>query len=330
MATESSSRYLRIRAVDGRFTILTKDTDGINQSSAAARRVCSIEQTRRGPRPRVVFQNGSNINQEIEMLRSVKSLEGFAIGATDGTIGKVKDFYFDDQSWVVRYLVVDTSAWLGGRRVLISPYSIGKTASDEAVLPATITKDQIKNSPGIDSEEPVSRQYEKSYLGYYGYPYYWGGAGLWGDGYYPGTTLTGVDAQYYAGDRGYLKVPSADDSDPHLRSCNAVKGYHLSATDGEIGHVEGFLVDDATWSIRYMIVNTSNWWVGHQVLVSPEWIEHVSWADSKVRVALTRESIKAAPVYTEGMRLDRDAEWGVYQHYGRKAYWRDARARDAA
>jgi hypothetical protein len=264
------------------------------------------------------------------MLRSVKSLEGSAIGATDGDFGKVKDFYFDDQSWVVRYLVVDTSTWLGGRKVLISPYSIGMSGWDSAVLPATITKEQIKNSPGINSDEPVSRQYEKSYLGYYGYPYYWGGSGLWGDSYYPGTTLTGMDAQYYDGYRGYLKMPSADDGDPHLRSCNAVKGYHLSASDGEIGHVEGFLVEDSTWSIRYMIVNTSNWWVGHQVLVSPEWIQQVNWADSKVAVALDREAIKAAPVYSESVHLDRDAEWGVYKHYGRKTYWRDERARDAA
>jgi len=184
------------------------------------------------------------------MLRSVKSLEGFAIGATDGPFGKVRDFYFDDQSWVIRYLVVDTSAWLGGRKVLISPYAIGTTGWDAEVLPATITKQQIKDSPGIDADEPVSRQYEKSYLGYYGYPYYWGGTGLWGDSYYPGTVLPGAQTQYDDAYRGHLRGPSADDGDPHLRSCNQVKGYHLSATDGEIGHVEGFLIDDATWSIR--------------------------------------------------------------------------------
>jgi hypothetical protein len=263
------------------------------------------------------------------MLRSVKSLEGFAIGATDGAFGKVKDFYFDDEAWVVRYLVVDTSAWLGGRRVLISPYAISQPGWDGTVLPAAITKEQIKNSPGIDTEEPVSRQYEKSYLGYYGYPYYWGGPGLWGENYHPGTALTGVDAQYHDGYRGYLKRPSGDDGDPHLRSCNAVKGYYLGASDGEIGHVQGFLIDDSTWSIRYMIVNTSNWWVGHQVLVSPEWIQQVSWADSKVTVALDREAIKSSPIYTENMVFDRDAELGVYKHYGRKSYWHD-RAVDAA
>ena len=264
------------------------------------------------------------------MLRSVKSLEGCAIGATDGTFGKVKDFYFDDQAWVIRYLVVDTGGWLGGRKVLISPYSIGQHGSDATVLPAKITKEQIKNSPDMDSDEPVSRQYEKSYLGYYGYPYYWGGPGLWGDRCYPGTALTGMSAQYVDGYQGYLRAPAVDDGDPHLRSCNAVKGYNFIASDGEIGHVQGFLLDDLTWSIRYLIVNTSNWWAGHLVLVSPEWINQVIWVNSQVTVALDREAIRTAPVYTEGMTIARDAELAIYKHYGRQSYWQTERTLDAA
>jgi hypothetical protein len=262
------------------------------------------------------------------MLRSVKRLEGLAIGATDGPFGKVKDFYFDDQGWVVRYIVVDTSAWLGGRKVLVSPYSIRQPGWDATVLPATITKEQIKNSPDIDSDAPISRQYEKSYLGYYRYPYYWGGRGLWGDSHYPGPTRNDTDAQFYDDYQGYLRAPSDDDGDPHLRSCNAVKGYHLIASDGEVGHVQGFLVDDITWSIRYLIVTTSNWWVGHQVLLSPDWIKQVSWAGSSVAVALDREAIKRAPIYAEDTIFDRDAELAIYKHYGRRAYWRNERALD--
>jgi hypothetical protein len=138
------------------------------------------------------------------MLRSVKSLEGFAIGATDGTFGKVNDIYFDDEAWVVRYLVVDTGTWLGGRDVLISPYSIGQPDWAGSVLPATISKQQIKDSPSLVTDKPVSRQYERSYLGYYGYPYYWGGMGLWGGGYYPGTYMTGMNEERYNGYQGYL------------------------------------------------------------------------------------------------------------------------------
>lgn len=265
------------------------------------------------------------------MLRNVKSLEGFSIGATDGTIGKVKDFYFDDQAWVVRYVVASTGSWLDGRDVLLSPYSVGAPGWAAAVLPVSITKDQIKNSPSIDTDKPVSRQYERDYLGYYGYPYYWGGAGLWGANYYPANDWSGRDEEDYDGYQGYLTTPSTEDSgDPHLRSCNAVKGYHTLATDGSLGHVQGFLVDDATWSIRYLIVNTSNWWMGHEVLISPEWIERVNWSESTVTVSLNRESIKKAPVYNGDATVDRDAEGILYKYYGRQAYWRTGRARDAA
>jgi hypothetical protein len=252
-------------------------------------------------------------------------LEGFAVGATDGMFGKVRNFYFDDQAWVIRYLVVDTSTWLGGRDVLISPYSLSQPNWAGSVLPATITKQQIKDSPNIDSDKPVSRQYERSYLGYYGYPYYWGGTGLWGGNYYPGSYLSGMDGRDYEGYQGYLGAPTDDDGDPHLRSCNAVKGYHIKASDGEIGHVQGFLVDDLTWSIRYMIVNTSNWWMGHKVLVSPEWIENVSWAGSYVDISLDRKAVKDAPVYDEDAAFGREKELEIYNHYGRKAYWHDRR-----
>jgi hypothetical protein len=260
------------------------------------------------------------------MLRSAESLEGFAIGATDGTIGKAKDFYFDDQAWVIRYLVVDTSAWLGGRDVLISPYAIGTPDWSARVMPVTILKERIRNSPGIDTAKPISRQYEKSFLGYYGYPYYWGGSGLWGDTMYPGTLLTGMGPTSY---RGYLQAPG-EAGDPHLRSCAAVKGYDVHARDGDIGHVRGFILDDYTWSIRYLIVNTSNWWIGHEVLVSPEWIEEISWSKSNVTTNLDRHAIKASPEYHGTALIDRDAEERIYDHYGRHRYWDATESRTAA
>jgi hypothetical protein len=263
------------------------------------------------------------------MLRSVKSLEGFSIGATDGAIGTVKDFYFDDEAWVIRYAVVNTDAWLG-HEVLISPHSLGQADEARKVLPVTIGKNQVKHSPGIDTDKPISRQYEASYLSYYGYPYYWGGTGLWGALDYPGTILTGTGPSAF---RGHLRAPSAGrdaDADPHLHSCNAVMGYHIHARDGDIGHVQGFLVDDYLWSIRYLIVNTSNWWVGHQVTVSPEWIQNVSWPESKVTIDLDRQAIMGAPAYDEKALLDRDAELRIYNHYGRNGYWQSERERAIA
>ena len=111
--------------------------------------------------------------------------------------------------------------------------------------------------------------------------------------------------------------------DPHLRSTHDVSGYHIQAADGEIGHVEDFIIDDETWAIRYLIVDTRNWWPGKKVLVSPQWIERVSWSESKVFVNLSRETIKQSPEYTEESLLTRDYETGLHRHYNRQGYWVD-------
>jgi len=277
------------------------------------------------------------------MLRSVTELEKYTIGATDGTIGSVKDCYFDDEAWVVRYLVVKTGAWLVGREVLISPLSVADSDAAARVLHVSISTDQIKNSPSIDSHKPASRQHEMEYSAYYDYPYYWGGAGLWGRGAYPGAMLTGVGLGSGASDIDYTRAQKrnadATDSreaqqreidDQHLRSCEAVKGYHIHATDGDIGHVDGFLVDGRTWAIQYLIVNTSNWWLGHQVLISPAWFEDVSWVYSKVTTSLNRQEVKSAPAYDSLLALNRGDEESIYRHYQREGYWHDKGGREAA
>lgn len=273
------------------------------------------------------------------MLRTINDLEDYAIHATDGNIGHVKDVYFDDEAWVVRYLVVDTGSWLSSRKVLISPIAIGQPNWTDKVLPVSITKDQVKNSPDINTDKPVSRQHEMQYLGYYGYPYYWGGGGLWGGGAYPGMMLTGygglVSAPYHeapeaAEANAQAEAARHQDDDLHLRSCKAVMGYHIQATDGDIGHVQGLIVDEETWAIRYMIVDTSNWWLGHQVLIVPQWIQDVSWPEATVTVNLTRQAVKDAPPYDSAAQLDRKAEMEIHAHYGRPGYWADEVKREAA
>jgi hypothetical protein len=277
------------------------------------------------------------------MLRSVKELEKYTIGATDGTIGSVKDCYFDDDAWVVRYLVVKTGAWLVGREVLISPLSVGDSDTAARVLHVSISKDQVKNSPSVDSQKPVSRQHEMGYSSYYGYPYYWGGVGLWGGGAYPGALLTGVGLESGAANIDYTRAQASNENvaylretqrrendDQHLRSCEAVKGYHLHATDGDIGHVDGFLVDEQTWAIQYLIVNTSNWWLGHQVLIAPAWFEDVSWVYSKITTSLTRQEVRSSPAYDALLAPNRVDEEGIYRHYQRKGYWHDRTGREAA
>ncbi|HUX25995.1 MAG TPA: PRC-barrel domain-containing protein [Burkholderiales bacterium] len=247
------------------------------------------------------------------MLRSTKDLEDYAIRATDGIVGHVKDFYFDDKAWVIRYLVVDTGAWLSHRKVLISPIAIGHPDWPEKVLPVSITKEQVKNSPDIDTDKPVSRQQEMHYLGYYGYPFYWFGPGPWGDEAFPSMLIAGYAdpeatrrAVQAEAEDAYARAEAEphQDGDPHLRSCNAVRGYHIEANDGDIGHVQGLLVDEQTWAIRHIIVNTGSWWSGHQVLIAPQSIAAVSWSHAAVSVDLTRQAVKDAPPYDPAVRLD--------------------------
>jgi hypothetical protein len=267
------------------------------------------------------------------MLRNLNDLENFKISATDGEIGHVKDFYFEDDSWVVRYFVVETGTWLTSRKVLISPISVRNPDWPERTLAVSITQQQVRDSPDFDTDKPVSRQNEEQYLGYYGYPSYWGGGGMWGEGLYPYAMVPGYEPGYGVdrADRAdreraleaYLRDERARhrNDDPHLRSCHAITGYHIHATDGDIGHVAGFLVDDETWAIRYLVVDTSNWWVGHKVLIAPPWIKGVHWSDETVAVDLSRESIKKAPPYESTSDWGRDQELTLYRHYGRSGYW---------
>jgi hypothetical protein len=253
------------------------------------------------------------------MLHSIKEMENYSIGATDGVIGHVKDFYFDDEAWVLRYFVVQTGPWLSNRKVLISPFSINQPNWQEKIFPAALTQTQVRNSPNIDTDKPVSRQHEMGYLGYYGYPSYWGGGGLWGGGLYPDMLQAG--AENFAAESSR---PGHEHDDRHLRSANDVMRYYVHATDGDIGHVQGLLVEEKTWAIRYIIVNTSNWWLGHEVLIAPEWIDDVYWAESKLEVALTRDAVKRSPAYDSAVPLDPDQEAVIHKHYGREMRSRHA------
>lgn len=259
------------------------------------------------------------------MLRTMKDLLGYALSATDGVIGDVKDFYFDDQSWVVRYLIVDTGTWLSSRKVLVSPLSIAGPSSTGKVFLSSLTRDQVKNSPDIDTDKPVSRQHEVQHLDYYGQPKYWEGVGLAG-GIYP-SWLTGFHNRGNAaedpcsqqgGIRGADQANQGSNAHPHLRSYNAVLQYHLHASDGELGYVEDMLVNEKTWAVRYMVVTTSSWWFGHQVLIAPPWIKNVSWPERTVTVDLGREAVKLAPPYDSSVPLDPELELRIFEHYGRE------------
>jgi uncharacterized protein YrrD len=247
------------------------------------------------------------------MLNKAKTLKNYKLHSLDGEIGKVKEFYFDDHYWTIRYLIADTGNWLTGRQVLISPHALTAVNKEEQYISINLTKKQIEDSPSLDSDKPVSRQFEESYYGYYGWPMYWGGSYMWGS--YP----------YIVNNQERQKESIKDKKtwDSHLRSTLDVSGHYIQATDGEIGHVEDFIIDDETWAIRYLIIDTRNWWPGKKVLISPQWIERISWDEMTVFVNVLREAVKQSPEYTDDSLLTRDYETGLHRHYNRQGYWED-------
>ena len=245
------------------------------------------------------------------MLIKAKTLQGYILQSLDGDIGKVSEFYFDDTYWTIRYLIADTGNWLTGRQVLIAPYALGAVSEEDQHLVIELTRKQIEESPDLAFDKPVSKQFENAYYGYFGWPTYWDGPYLWGS--YPAIPR---DHKQWLRGAGIMEA-----WDPTLRSTEAVTGYHIQATDGEIGHVEDFIIDDETWVIRYLVIDTRNWWPGKKVLVSPEWIEQISWSGAKVFFNISRESIKQAPEYVETSPVTRDYETQLHGHYHRKGYW---------
>jgi sporulation protein YlmC with PRC-barrel domain len=229
------------------------------------------------------------------MLQKVmQDLRGDDIVARDGNIGSVKDVYFDDERWAVRYLEVDTGRWLPGRRVLISPVSVSSVGADE--INVDLTRQQVEQAPGPEHDPPVSRLYEQAHARYYGYPYYWTGPYLWGAGAMPIGAPSAAHAPKSPAEHEEVReqaVSRAEES--HLRSSSEVAGYLIRAADGDIGHVEDFLVDSESWAIADMVVDTRNWLPGRKVLVPPSVIEAVDWANKEVSVRLTREELRQAP-----------------------------------
>ena len=247
------------------------------------------------------------------MLIKAKTLKGYKLDSKDGEVGKVKEFYFDDKHWTIRYLVADTGGWLLDNQVLLSPYVLVSVNKEEKNIGVNLTKKQIEDSPPLSSDKPVSQQFEADLHGYYGWPTYWSGSEMWGD--YP----------YIRRDSKEWVTSNKNEKtwDPNLRSSSFIIGQGIQATDGEIGYVDDFIIDDETWAIRYLIIETGNWWEGKKVLVSPQWIESINEEESSVSVNLTRESIKQSPEYSEESLLTRDYETQLHSHYHRNIYWKE-------
>lgn len=263
------------------------------------------------------------------MLRRVRDLQGFEFVGQDDEIGSLHDIYFDDDAWTARYFVINTGLWLFGRKVLIAPEAVTDLSWTTQRLYTTLTQKQVEDSPDIDLDKPVSRQQERSLFDYYAWGYYWavpaGGAGI------PSTGSAGIGAAPIAAppaeppEKSSLEQEIAEAKknarDPHLRSVREVIGYSVHATDGDIGQVDDFFVDEADWRIRYLLVDTIRWLPGKKVLISPDWILRVSWSEHTIYVNVPKEKVENSPEYNPADVVDREHEHHLFAHYGFPAYW---------
>lgn len=257
------------------------------------------------------------------MYRLLKNVKGLTLGARDGEIGRVTDVFLDDAEWGCRYLVVKTGSWLNQRHVLITPHAVQRIDWDRAEVNVALTRDQIRSSPDIDTDKPVSRQKEVSYFDHYGYPYYWTGPYVWGPYLTtmpapapasPASQQTFDQSTRQALERRALE---REKSDPHLRSTKEIAGYEIKARDGEVGELDDLLFEEDDWTIRFLVIDTRKWLPGKQVVVPVDCVDEVSWSERGVFLDLTKEDVRNSPQFDPLAELTAENAAGLYAHYGR-------------
>jgi len=251
------------------------------------------------------------------MLLNMSTIRGHGIAASDNTIGSVSDVLFDDTSWMIRWLVVDTGDWLSGRKVLLPPAALGQPDPNGKTFPVRLTRAEVEASPELDTHRPVSRQFETSTYDYYGWSPYWGsGAYMGGYGMMSSGMSMAVDPEVQRRAEDIARHQH-DQDEPHLRSADEVTGYHIHATDGEIGHLSDLVIEDTDWSIHYLIVDTSNWWMGQKVLILPRLAREIRWTEQLIYLDVDRQTVKDSPPYDPARPLDRAYEDRMAGHYAK-------------
>ena len=264
------------------------------------------------------------------MLFAVSGLMGCAVQASDGEVGAVKDFLFDDETWKIRWMVVDAGHWLPGRRVFIHPSAIAPltlppkptlpmmSMGETLTLTVNLTRSQIEAGPHAHVDEPVTRDMEALLYDHYGWDPFWGAS------YFGPTLLPNAEAQLVreaARRAAEAETPPLDGAD-HLHSVSEFKGYTVHALDGDIGHVENLFADDANWDIRYLVIATRNWWPGKIVQLSPYAVKDVDWFGEQVNMNVTRDQVRSAPAWDPLAMMDKASEDELHRHFGWPGYGR--------
>lgn len=256
------------------------------------------------------------------MIRKLRDLIGFRVVASDIDVGTVRDFYFDDLEWTLRYIVVDLDEAFGNRPVLLAPLGLKQPDMDLHSIPVHLSSDKIMNSPSIDARKPVSRQEEEQLYQYYQWPVYWNPVGGFGLGVGDLSSIPMMEMEADLREQSEeSRIAQEQGENPHLRSIEEVTGYHIMASENSIGEVQNFLIEDNTWRIIYLLVDINGILPGGKVTLSPEWVDRVSWSQSLIYVDLDVETIRTAPEYDPDQMMDRDYEAQLYEHFHRPKYW---------
>ena len=245
-----------------------------------------------------------------KMLRQIRELGTYRLHATDGDIGHLEQFYFEDRDWKIRYFVMNIGTWLHGKKVLMSPSAIIGVDAPTKTINAAFTKQQVQESDDVGIHKPEGLEQPHDYSLYIGWPYYLGLNALNDSDRGPVPRRAHDPKKGKTSERTMLQL-----NDEHLRSSKVVSRYHVMAVDGEIGQIEDGIVDDQTWTIQYVVSTVRNWRSSKKVLLPTEWILWVSAAESNVYVSLSRKNIATAPAFDPEKPLTRDLEIALYNHY---------------
>jgi hypothetical protein len=255
------------------------------------------------------------------MLRSVMDLFRYYIANKTQRYGKVKDIYFDDAWWKIRYFIVDTTKWLPGKKVLISPDVMKEPVQAQLLIPTILTEEQIKNSPPMEEEQTISRTNEAHLAHYYGWNPWW----LIGAGTLEGVPpmLPGKMDLLERGDKQKELIASEEKKEEtNLRSMKEIKGYDIQPADGESGRLDDFIVETDDWRLRYFVFDTAYHLLqGKKVLISCDWIERINWMERTIYIDLTQEQIKNGPEFDPNTPINRKVETIIYDYYGKPHYW---------
>jgi hypothetical protein len=197
------------------------------------------------------------------MIIASKHLQGVCVVGSEGAAGCVLDVLFDDRSWHVKYLVVRLGGRLSAWHVLLKPDLVTHAAWTERELHVPLSGREFRQLPGVQSDPPVAYRQELQ------------------------------AARFSAWEAGRIEDVVLD-GDPHLRNMRAVTGHRVEASDGPVGRIAEFIIDDEYWTVRYVVVNTGRLLPSLRVLIAPTWVETISWEDRVVRLSATREELESS------------------------------------